>query len=134
MTACARELICSGCICAVLSVPICVGTPGPRQLMETEMTTNSPTSRRLTVARRLAGRHRRQLPLKAALASGDSDDMPRAAGLLGERFVQQGQASAAEQPTGQPSTPTTPTGLRSRRSLLLSSWVTEAAVRKRSLC
>ena len=60
------------------------------------MTTNSPTSRRQTVARRLAGRRRRQLPLEATLASGDPDDIPRAAGLLGELFVQHGQAGAAE--------------------------------------
>jgi hypothetical protein len=60
------------------------------------MTTNSPTSRRQTVAGRLAGRRWRQLPLEATLASGDPDDIPRAAGLLGELFVQQGQAGAAE--------------------------------------
>src|SRR5262245_2268804 len=64
--------------------------------METAMTTNSPTSSRQTVAGRLAGRRRRQLPLEAALASGDPDDIPRAAGLLGELFVQRGQAGAAE--------------------------------------
>jgi hypothetical protein len=64
--------------------------------METEMTTNSPTSRRLAVAGRLAGRRRRQPPLEAALTSGDPDDIPRTAGLLGDLFVQQGQTGAAE--------------------------------------
>ena len=60
------------------------------------MATNPPISRRLTVAGRLAERRRRQPPLEAALASGDPDDIPRAAGLLGDLFVQQSQSGAAE--------------------------------------
>lgn len=84
-------------IYGVLSVPPCVReTPVAGSLMEREMTTNPPTSRRLTVAGRLAERRRRQAPLEAALSSGDPDDIPRAAGLLGDLFVQQSQSGAAE--------------------------------------
>lgn len=93
----ARGPIHSECIYGALCVPPCVwDTPGPRQLMETEMATNPPTSLRLTVAGRLAERRRRQPPLEAALASGDPDDIPRAAGLLGDLFVKQSQSGAAE--------------------------------------
>ena len=44
----------------------------------------------------LVGRHGRQPPLAAALESADRGELPRAAGLLGDLFVQQSDASAAE--------------------------------------
>jgi hypothetical protein len=43
------------------------------------------------------GRRRwRRPPLEAALASSDPDELPRAAGLLGDRFAQQRHPTAAE--------------------------------------
>jgi len=48
------------------------------------------------VADVLVRRRWRQPPLETALAGSDADDLPRAAGLLGDRFVQQGRADAAE--------------------------------------
>lgn len=47
-------------------------------------------------AARTLVRRRRQPRLEAALASNDPDELPRAAGLLGDRFAQQDRASAAE--------------------------------------
>ncbi len=43
-----------------------------------------------------AGRRRRRAPLEAVLASGNPDELPRAAGLLGDLFVQRSDAGAAE--------------------------------------
>jgi len=43
----------------------------------------------------LRGRRRRQPLLEAALASGGSDELSRAAGLLGDRLVQHGRTDAA---------------------------------------
>lgn len=48
------------------------------------------------VADVLVRRRWRQPPLDLALAASDPDELPRAAGLLGDRFVQQGRADAAE--------------------------------------
>lgn len=48
------------------------------------------------VADVLVRRRWRQPPLYLALAASDPDELPRAAGLLGDRFVQQGRADAAE--------------------------------------
>jgi hypothetical protein len=48
------------------------------------------------VAGALGQRRWRRPPLEAALASTDPDELPRAAGLLGDRFVQQNRAGAAE--------------------------------------
>jgi len=48
------------------------------------------------VADLLARRRWRQPPLATALAASDPDELPRAAGLLGERFAQQDHAGAAE--------------------------------------
>jgi hypothetical protein len=44
----------------------------------------------------LYARRRRRSPLEAALATSDPDDIPRAAGLLGDLFVQQSHADAAQ--------------------------------------
>lgn len=45
----------------------------------------------------LLGRRRwHRPPLEAALASSDPDELPRAAGLLGDRFAEQSRADAAE--------------------------------------
>jgi hypothetical protein len=48
------------------------------------------------VAGMLCERRRRQPLLEAALASSDSDELPRAAGLLGDLFAQQSRIRAAE--------------------------------------
>lgn len=48
------------------------------------------------VADVLVRRRWRQPPLEAALASSDPDEVPRAAGLLGDLFVQQSRTGAAE--------------------------------------
>jgi FimV-like protein len=47
------------------------------------------------VADVLGRRHWRRSPLDSALASTDSGELPRAAGLLGDLFVQQGHVDAA---------------------------------------
>ena len=44
----------------------------------------------------LARRRWRQLPLDTALAASDPDELPRAAGLLGDRFAEQDRTDAAE--------------------------------------
>ena len=48
------------------------------------------------VADVLVRRRWRQPPLDLALAASDPNELPRAAGLLGDRFVRQGRADAAE--------------------------------------
>lgn len=48
------------------------------------------------VADVLVRRRWRQPPLDLALAVSDPDELPRAAGLLGDRFAQQGRTDAAE--------------------------------------
>lgn len=48
------------------------------------------------VADLLTRRRWRQPPLETALASSEDDELPRAAGLLGDRFAQQDRTGAAE--------------------------------------